>query len=305
MKLYAKSILLAMSSAFLVSSAVHAQAPPASIVESADRGIGSLDYQEAVKAYLDKTVKKIINGKPAGIGQLPWQVSLGVAWIADPSDAHFCGGTVYNESWIVTAAHCVDGNAPQSIIVTSGTNDLKAHGQRRNVSRVLVKDGYVDADKGNDVALLELFEPLLLDKNTKPVALLQLKDATAVLLPGASLTTSGFGYTKEGGEVSATLNYVDIPFVTTEECNAPLSYDGAITDDMICAGLTDGGKDSCQGDSGGPLIANASTSPVLAGIVSWGEGCARPLKFGIYTKVTQFSDWINTCIGDVAQCTTK
>lgn len=279
----------------------------ADLTTSVDRSKGSAPYQAQVAKYLDKELAKIVGGQPASAGQLPWQVSLGVSWIASPADAHFCGGTVYNENWIVTASHCVDGNSPEDIIVTAGTIDLAKGGQRRNVSRILMHSDYVSADKGHDIALLELVDQLVLDKSTtSPLGLLSPDDEAAALANGATVLTSGFGYTSEGGQVSSTLNFVEIPVVDNPTCNDPLSYDGAITDDMICAGNPTGGQDSCQGDSGGPLVSNPSSDPKLAGVVSWGEGCARPLKFGVYSRVPTYVSWVEACVnGDMALCTIR
>ena len=106
--------------------------------------------------------------------------------------------------------------------------------------------------------------------------------------------TSGWGTTSEGSyTLPNLLNKVEVPLVTTKACNAATAYNGEITDRMICAGLVAGGKDSCQGDSGGPLfVKQTSGDYMLVGVVSWGEGCARPNKFGVYSKVNVMVDWI-------------
>lgn len=271
--------------------------------EAVDRNHGSAPFRARVDSFLKGELSKIVGGLEAKPGQLPWQVSLGVSWMASPADAHFCGGSIYNESWIVTAAHCVDGNSPNEIIVTAGTVNLTKPAQRRNVAKILVKKGYVDPVKGEDIALLQLHSPLTL---TGPdIAEIPLTSSGHELEAGNMLTTSGFGYEQEGGTVSAHLNFVDIPSVSTAICNAPQSYDGQITDQMICAGDAEGGKDSCQGDSGGPLVFEASSKPELVGVVSWGEGCARPLKYGIYTKVSAVADWIKACVSGGAECVVK
>ncbi|MGR9438388.1 serine protease (plasmid) [Rhizobium leguminosarum] len=269
---------------------------------SVDKEHGSAPYRERVDAFFKGELKKIVGGQKAADGQFPWQVSLGVAWVASPADGHFCGGSILNESWIVTAAHCVDGNTAADIIVTAGTAELEQGGQRRNVEKILVKDGYEDAAKGQDVALIKLRSPLTLTGNTSAIPLVA--KGTDVS-PETRAITSGFGYTSEGGKVSAELNFVDIPIVSTSICNAPQSYDGQITDQMICAGNAEGGKDSCQGDSGGPLVFSPPAKPELIGIVSWGEGCARPLKYGIYTNVSAIAEWVNSCAADAPDCKFK
>ena len=88
----------------------------------------------------------------------------------------------------------------------------------------------------------------------------------------------------------------NVPYVKQEDCNSPAAYNGKIADTMICAGEKDGGVDSCQGDSGGPLVSRESTGPVLVGVVAFGDGCARKLKYGIYTRVSRYRDWIRGTI---------
>jgi hypothetical protein len=87
-----------------------------------------------------------------------------------------------------------------------------------------------------------------------------------------------------------------IPFIETATCNAPDAYNGNVLPGMMCAGFDEGGIDACQGDSGGPLVLRGPDGAVLVGVVSWGEGCARKLKYGVYTRVTPYHDWISAVI---------
>lgn len=99
------------------------------------------------------------------------------------------------------------------------------------------------------------------------------------------------------------LRYLEhIPMVERATCNQPLSYDGKITNNMICVGFKEGEGDSCQGDSGGPLTVEATAVPTLAGIVSWGEGCAEANKPGVYTRVANYVGWIQNCVAGSASC---
>ena len=105
---------------------------------------------------------------------------------------------------------------------------------------------------------------------------------------GDKCTVTGWGTLKSNGKQPKKLMKVDVPIISRSQCNENQWYGGAITDNMICAGYTKGKKDSCQGDSGGPFICNGK----LAGVVSFGIGCARPDLPGIYTNVKTYVDWI-------------
>ena len=89
---------------------------------------------------------------------------------------------------------------------------------------------------------------------------------------------------------------VNIPVIDNSVCNAAESYQKSITNNMLCAGEREGGKDSCQGDSGGPLVLGTKNEARLIGIVSWGEGCARKDKYGVYTRVSSVYDWIYSSV---------
>jgi len=265
---------------------------------------GSRPYREIAQAWLERknSTQKIVGGAAAPPDSFPWQVSLEVSWIADPAAAHFCGGTVYSANWIITAAHCVVGTSPRDIIVAAGTHSLGVGGERRNVNRIFVKSNYNDNTNDNDVALLELTTALPLSVTIAALPTLSLAAEDGILKKDASLVVSGWGATVVGGRPVRDLRYVGVPYVERSECNRPLAYDGRVTTNMICAGAMAGGKDSCQGDSGGPLTAQADDKPVLAGVVSWGEGCAGANKVGVYTRVANYSDWIASCVADPTKC---
>ena len=96
-----------------------------------------------------------------------------------------------------------------------------------------------------------------------------------------------------GGSATNTLQYVRVPAITNAACNN--DYGGSITDSMICAGYPGvGGKDACQGDSGGPFVCNDGGKAVIAGVVSWGNGCALADYPGVYARTTYFLDWIKS-----------
>jgi secreted trypsin-like serine protease len=268
----------------------------------AARSTGPSDYQDSVAAYLDNLEPKIVGGQAAADGAYPWQVSLEVSWIADPGLAHFCGGSLYSDRWVVTAAHCVEGLTAKDVTVAVGSNRLIPGVTRRNVNRIIVKSEYNRKPHDSDIALLELRSPVKLGKNVKAIPLLA---SDANLTVGTMVTVTGWGATREDGETVRSLRFVNVPLVERKTCNMPLAYDGDVTETMLCAGSMAGGKDSCQGDSGGPLVLGAGESAVLAGIVSWGHGCAEANKVGVYTKVPVFAQWVKDCVdsgGAAAKC---
>ena len=106
---------------------------------------------------------------------------------------------------------------------------------------------------------------------------------------------SGFGTLSSGGYLAQVLMQVSVPIVTQSTCKG--AYGSNIHESMVCAGLAEGGKDSCQGDSGGPLVCEANGRFFLEGVVSWGSGCARPGKYGVYSRVRYLRKWVDTKIG--------
>jgi hypothetical protein len=109
-------------------------------------------------------------------------------------------------------------------------------------------------------------------------------------------TVTGWGATSNGGELSDELRQVSLPIVSNDDCNVP--YQGEITDNMLCAGLPQGGEDACQGDSGGPLVVPVSSGTYKqAGVVSFGKQCALPDIPGVYTRVSRYIDWIASKMG--------
>lgn len=246
----------------------------------------------------DQGTPRIIGGQQASPGEWPWQVALINAG-GDPYWDQFCGGSLIDARWVLTAAHCVNTSSPGSVQVLAGIHDLanpEAGYQRINVSEIVVHPQYNSSTHDRDVALLRLSTNAVLGPTAggELVATVPLVAANAGSLAGQQSAISGWGYT--GATYPSRLMEASVPIVTTSNCNDANSYNGSITGNMLCAGYADGGVDSCYGDSGGPLVVDGP-SWKLAGITSWGYGCAQPNYYGVYTRVSVFVGWIEDTTG--------
>lgn len=246
----------------------------------------------------DREDARIVGGVDADIADFPWQISMQTT-----SGFHYCGGSILNEEWIVTAAHCVDGSAAASIRVVAGftKQSLSGEGQTREVAEVISFPGYVSPEQGKDAALLRLATPL--DLTAPGVSAIELvtEANVAVTAPGVISTVTGWGTLAAGGTSPDILQMVDVPLVSNEDAQAAYNRE-TITDDQLAAGVLGvGGRDACQGDSGGPLVVPnaAGDAYMLAGIVSWGYGCGDAKYPGLYARVSSFATWIQDTTGVV------
>lgn len=163
--------------------------------------------------------------------------------------------------------------------------------QIRKVSKVVIHSLYNHSITDSDIALLRLFSPVTLGPYALPICLPPANGTFARTLGAIRMSTvSGWGRLAQSGPPSIILQRLEVPRVSSDECRTQLGL--KITKNMLCAGFTEGGRDSCQGDSGGPLVTRYKSTWFLTGIVSWGKGCARSGVYGIYTRVSVFVDWI-------------
>lgn len=230
---------------------------------------------------------RIMGGEAAPPTAYPFMASISVR-NSNPRDGHFCGGSFIAADWVLTAAHCVKPEQAANIQVYGGSNQLSSGGRVYGVSRIIVHEGYDTITQENDVALLQLTQRASV-ASVQPLP----ADDAQLAAGGRNATAIGWGYTAEGGDVQNVLRRVALQIVSNDACNAPGAYAGGITAGMLCAGFRAGGKDSCQGDSGGPLVvSNGNGTFYQAGVVSWGEGCGQPNKYGVYTRVSAYRSWI-------------
>ncbi len=245
---------------------------------------------------------KIVGGRLARQGDDPWQVAL-IRSSAVTDRRPFCGGTLLLAGWVVTAAHCVDNRTlSNDLDVLGGVVDVGEGGVRVKVSEIIVHPDYSpQANQHSDIALLRLQQPLTGPGiSTIPALPIALEPNALRSLAPARVT--GWGTLGENGSVVRELRTVDLTIYTNNDCNDRVAYNGKIAASMVCAGFKDASRDSCQGDSGGPLTVAVVNTRYLAGIVSWGDGCARANKFGVYTRVAHFSEWIALCAAGKPEC---
>ncbi|NWW89502.1 OVCH2 protein, partial [Rhynochetos jubatus] len=246
---------------------------------------------------------RIVGGTQVKQGSHPWQVSL------KRRQKHFCGGTIVSAQWVVTAAHCIlDRNLLQYLDVTAGEHDLgiRETGEQTLPVKYVIKHPNFDPRRpmNYDIALLKLDGAFNFSSSVLPACL---PDPGEKFEAGYICTTCGWGRLHENGVLPQVLYEVNLPILNSKECSRALStLKRPIQGDTImCAGFPDGGKDACQGDSGGPLLCRRKHGAwTLAGVVSWGMGCARGWisnekkkhyergSPGIFTDLSAVLSWI-------------
>jgi len=240
---------------------------------------------------------RIVNGTQSCYGQFPWQVSVRRTSFFGFSSTHRCGGALINQYWVATAGHCVDDLLLSKIRIRIGEWDFSSTSEphknvERKVTKKIVHPDYNFFTYENDLALLKLEKRVNFQDNIIPICL----PANDDLLVGEMGTVAGWGRLSEGGSLPSILQYVSVPIVSNDKCQAMFLRAGrheVIPDIFMCAGYDTGGRDSCQGDSGGPLVVKgASGRWFLGGIISWGIGCAEPNLPGVCTRISKFRSWI-------------
>jgi secreted trypsin-like serine protease len=273
---------------------------------------------------------RVVGGNPADVNAWPWQVAFFQRRASDGAFTFFCGGSVIAPRWVLTAGHCFPGGkpSPEDTIVVEQTNVIERNlpggvvpperGRPLKLQRVISHEGYNAQTHENDIALVQLAGPA----TSKPAKIARLP--SPIETEGRLSTVTGWGLLRsryfdrekkiwidgetrqpiaEGQEsqyLTETMMQVDLPLIDHIACRQ--AYEGdrgrGIDRRTICAGFAQGGKDACQGDSGGPLVTkDDGGNYVQIGVVSWGLGCARAGRPGVYSRISAFSGWIKQNTG--------
>ncbi|KAI9291985.1 trypsin-like serine protease [Neoconidiobolus thromboides FSU 785] len=212
-----------------------------------------------------------------------WMVSL------DYERSHFCGGALYNGNTVISAAHCVIGSTlswtarihRHNLNATESSEQGKTYKIKSRISH----PSYKADTNAYDIAIWKL------DTAAGPLTEIKLDSGKYANADNTLLKVIGWGDTTEGGNSSSILLEVGVPVLNADRCKK--SYKNLDNKSQFCAGYPEGGKDSCQGDSGGPIFVQEGSNSILVGVVSWGEGCARNGKPGVYTRISAVTDFIN------------
>ncbi|XP_071539888.1 trypsin-1-like [Panulirus ornatus] len=234
-----------------------------------------------------KSTSRIVGGQEAAKNEWPWQAGIRYTSIGNI----FCGAVLIDKQWAVTAAHCVDRFQVNSMFVSLGDHKRVMDGSTSSrriiaIAEKIIHEGYSRVSLDKDIALLRLSKPVVFGADIKPICLPC--HFTLTSLSGEKGMVTGWGTTSYRGEQSDVLKEVELPILTTSECQKYLGK--AVTENMICT--LKPGHDSCTGDSGGPLSWAKDSHYYLVGLVSWGRGCGDEGSPGVYTKVTKYLSWI-------------
>ncbi|XP_066091415.1 coagulation factor VII isoform X2 [Saccopteryx bilineata] len=271
---------------------------------------------------------RIVGGKVCPKGECPWQpIPEGAGGKAslqegDPRDSTvtfqhllyprqvalklnrnmLCGGTLIDATWVVSAAHCFDRIKTWSLknlTAVVGEHDLSEEDgdeQERQITQVIVPSKYIKGKTNHDIALLRLSRPVAFTDYAVSICLPEKTFSERTLAFIRFSSVSGWGQLLDRGAMALELMAIDVPRLMTQDCleqskkkqNSP-----EVTEYMFCAGYLDGGKDACQGDSGGPHATKFQGTWYLTGVVSWGVGCAAEGNFGVYTRVSRYTEWLH------------
>uniref|UniRef100_A0A8C4MA45 Serine protease 55 n=1 Tax=Equus asinus TaxID=9793 RepID=A0A8C4MA45_EQUAS len=229
---------------------------------------------------------RIIEGTEAQVGEFPWLVSI------QARNTHFCGGTIINEWWILTAAHCLSSEEliPTDLSIVLGTNSLNSQSlEMKAVTSIILHKNFTRINMDNDIALLLLDSPITFSELKEPICM----PTSSNLSSWRECWVAGWGQTQSDDKNTMTTDLMKVPMIIVhwEECVKEFPK---LTRNMLCAGYKTENYDACQGDSGGPLVCTKGSGRTWyqVGIISWGRSCGRKNIPGIYTLLENYNFWV-------------
>ncbi|XP_068958938.1 acrosin-like [Petaurus breviceps papuanus] len=258
------------------------------------------------RAKIKSENSRILGGKDTRPGAWPWMVSMQLITNSGQR-SHVCGGSLLAPTWVLTAAHCFKNTRDLTqwrLVVGAWEVQWAAAAtlgpleQERKAVHILLHEQYNSWTENNDIALVEMNEPVHCGYLVQ-IACLPRPSEDPVKDPEPWII-AGWGYKEENAsKPAAVLQEAEVKIISLETCNGTEWYQGSIHSSNLCAGYPEGKIDTCQGDSGGPLMCKdrSSNTFVVTGITSWGTGCGRVKRPGVYTSTESFLEWIMSKIG--------
>ncbi|XP_014606685.1 PREDICTED: trypsin-1-like [Polistes canadensis] len=244
---------------------------------------------------------RITGGTDANKNEFPYQVSLQYG-LSSSSLKHFCGGSILNEQWILTAGHCALAVPSFGIFAVKAGKHNIAHTESGEQQRIVVKqivhENYLGDVNPYDIALLKLNAPLNFNSVVSPIKL-----PAAGSIPTGTSVLSGWGSisTSSIAEMPDILQKANLPLIDISTCRQAMNKvigSTPLHETNVCTGPLTGGYSACSGDSGGPLaIKSAANGVEVIGVVSWGViPCGTRGAPSVYTRVSAFNSWIENKI---------
>ncbi|GFT33793.1 clotting factor B [Trichonephila clavipes] len=246
----------------------------------------------------------IAGGEESQVGAWPWMAGIYTRNFG--IENFLCGAAIINNKHLVTAAHCFGsrGNArvlPTRYSVRVGSIKV-LEGTQHLIDEIIIHPQYIPRQHYNDIAVIRLKDSINFENNIQPICLPSAPDMRRMKLLGREVTVTGWGDQDFGGKRASILREVNVKVINISSCDKSYeevrgsSLPRGITRQFICAGVPEGGKDACQRDSGGPLMLLENSAWILVGVVSFGFQCARAEYPGVYTRVTDYLDWLQEVV---------
>jgi len=247
--------------------------------------------------YRNVTGVRIVGGTEVAVASYPWMVAVGYKE-GDGELGFSCGSALITDRHVLTAAHCVHGKESILHSVRIGDHDL-ANGTEVDTDltiRVIKEqkhEEYSPRTFANDIAILTLAEPVPFNYARHTICLPFEEEMKNMDLDGKRPYIAGWGLTRFRGSASSKLLHTRVRVMSKKTCTKRYKRfkdQITISDKVLCARAP--GKDTCQGDSGGPIMLPNGNNWYTMGVVSFGYQCAHRRIPGVYTRVSEYLDWI-------------